>query len=98
VLAACELLEKEPELAGRVRFSTDEVLFRINDRLLAPNSADTFAGIRPELDAFVRRLYGGADVSLLHEGGPRELFSVRVIARGAAPVATLLDRLGGPPH
>jgi hypothetical protein len=97
-LAACELLEKEPELAGRLRFSTGEVLFRINDRLRAPNTADTFAALRPELAAFARRLYGEADVSLVHEGSPRELFSVRVIARDAAPVATLLDRLGAPPH
>jgi hypothetical protein len=96
-LAACELLEKEPELAGSVRFSTDEVLFRINDRLRAPNTAETFANVRPELEAFARRLYG-TDVSLVHEGSERELFSVRVIARGAVPVATLLDRLGGPPH
>jgi len=97
-LAACELLEKEPQLAGKVRFSTDEVLLRINDRLRAPNTAETFASVRPELEAFARRLYAGADVSLVHEGSPRELFSVRVMARGAQPVAALLDRLGGPPH
>jgi hypothetical protein len=96
-LAACHLLELEPELAGKVRFATNEFLFRINDRLRAPNTAGFFARVRPELDTFARRLFEGIDISLAAEAGERELFSVRLRAAGAPSLAALLDRLGGPP-
>ena len=37
-LHAALLLEKDLALTGKVRFATDELLFRINDRLEAPNT------------------------------------------------------------
>ena len=37
-LKACRRLETDPILAGSARFRLDEVLFVLNDRLLAPNS------------------------------------------------------------
>src|SRR5205814_1119849 len=52
-LEACNLLEEEPALHGRVRFRTDELLFRVYDRLLAPNTDETFAEVKPELEAFL---------------------------------------------
>jgi hypothetical protein len=96
VLTACQLLEKEPEVSGKMRFRTNDVLLRINDRLRAPNTPDTFNELKPELEAFARRLYDGVAVSLSQEGTQRELFSVRLLAPGAPSVSALLDRLGGP--
>src|SRR4051794_8276920 len=37
-LEACALLEENSELAGRIKFRTDRVSVKINDRLLAPNN------------------------------------------------------------
>jgi hypothetical protein len=89
-LTAAALLEKESALG--LRFRTDELLFRINDRLLAPATEATFAEVRPALDAACTRLFG-ADYKLALTGTPRELFTVRITSGGKADLATLLSRL-----
>jgi hypothetical protein len=94
-LHAARLLEQEPALAGKLRFRTDELAFRINDRLAAPNTPATFAAVRTELESFCARLHA-APVQLTPATDPKALFSVKVTGP-ATNVATLLDRLGGAP-
>ena len=50
-LYAASLLEKDLALTGKIKFATNELLFRVNDRLAAPNSDATFAALKPELEA-----------------------------------------------
>ena len=95
-LSVATLLERDPALSGEVRFATNELLFRINDRLLAPNTDATLAAVNPELEALAKRLFGGP-VELARAGGPKELFSVRLTSATSASLATLLERAGGPP-
>jgi hypothetical protein len=95
-LHVAALLEKEPSLAGKVAFATNELLFRVNDRLAAPNTDATFASLRDELEALGQRLFGGA-VALARVGGPKELFAVRLTSAASAPLGALLERAGGPP-
>ena len=95
-LNAAALLEREPALSGKLRFATNELLFRINDRLAAPNSDATFASVKPELEELTRRIFGGP-VELTRLGGSKALFAVRVTAPTSLPLATLLERAGGPP-
>jgi hypothetical protein len=91
---AALLIEKEPVLAGKIRFSTEEWLLRVNDRLAAPNDEATFAAHRPELEAFCRRLFEGASsVELRRVGEPRQLFSLSITAKGAPPLEELAHRL-----
>jgi hypothetical protein len=92
VLNAAALLEKSFD--GKLRFRTDELLFRINDRLQAPAGEATFAAVRPELDAFCGRLLGGHKLALTGEA--RQLFSVKITSDDKADLATLLGRAGGP--
>ncbi|HTW23542.1 MAG TPA: hypothetical protein VMD78_08080 [Candidatus Baltobacteraceae bacterium] len=77
-LAACQVLEQEPRLAGKLRFAGDEIEIFVNDRVLAPNRPETFEAARPELDAFARKLFHGAEYSLAYDSSrdPRSLFSV----------------------
>jgi hypothetical protein len=93
---AAALLEKEAAFAGKLRFRTDELLFRINDRLGAPNTEETFAAVRPELDALCGKLFG-AGYKLSPAARPRELFAVKIATDGKLSLAALLDRLGGAP-
>jgi hypothetical protein len=93
---AASLLEREPTLEGKVRFATNELLFRVNDRLLAQNDEATFAALSPELEAFGRKVFGGS-CDLARVGGPKDLFAVRLTTATSAPLATLLERAGGPP-
>ena len=95
-LFAASLLERAPALSGKLRFATNELLFRINDRLLAPNTDQTLAAVKPELDAFGARIFG-APADLKRVGGPKDLFAVRLTSSTSAPLATLLERAGGVP-
>ena len=99
-LHAAALLEKEPLLsgAGALAFAPNEFLFRINDRLAGPATDETFAAVRPELEALGRRLFEGAPFELGRVGDEKSLFAVRMAGpKETAPLATLLSRLGGPP-
>ena len=95
-LHAAVLLEQESMLSGKVRFATNEFLFKINDRLAAPNSDQTFARVRPELEALARSIFA-QPFELARVGGPKELFSVRLTSPIGAPLTALLERAGGPP-
>jgi hypothetical protein len=95
-LEACARLESHPGLNGRLRFRTDEIVFRINDRLLGPNNAETYAAVKPELESLVRELYPQASASFEHRADPLRLFEVRIKATQGPDVATLLGRLGTP--
>jgi hypothetical protein len=95
-LNAALLLEKDLALTGKIRFATNELLFRVNDRLAAPNNDATLAALRPELEALCKTLFAGP-FELAREGGAKELFAVRIKSPTSAPLATLLERAGGPP-
>ncbi|HSY24615.1 MAG TPA: hypothetical protein VK841_20960 [Polyangiaceae bacterium] len=93
---AASLLERDPAFAGKLRFATGELLFRINDRLAASNDDATFAAVKPELEGLARRLYE-SPFDLTRVGGPKDLFAVRITSPNAVPLATLLERAGGAP-
>ena len=92
-LRACVRLEDEPALSGRLRFRTDEAVVRINDRLLAPNTPETYRQVEPELRAFLSDLYPGEQVALEPRHSPLTLFEVRIKVSGRAPARDLLERL-----
>lgn len=96
-LHAAALLERDPALSGKIRFAPNELLFRINDRLAAPNSDATLAAVRPELDTLAGKIFGGT-FELARVGGPKDLFAVRLTSRAGVPLATMLERAGGPPE
>ncbi|MEM7586593.1 MAG: hypothetical protein AAF560_24605 [Acidobacteriota bacterium] len=75
---AARLLEQEDSLAAAPRLARDRLAFRINDRLLAPNTTDTLAAVDPDLRSLLREIYGDAEVELEHESDPRACFGVQV--------------------
>jgi hypothetical protein len=92
-LEACARLEGEERLAGRIRFRTDEIQFRIYDRLLAPNTAETFAAVKPDLERLLRDLYGGAEFALERRQSSLSVFEVRIRSLSSPPVSELLSHL-----
>ena len=95
-LHAALLLEKDLALSGKIKFATNELLLRVNDRLAAPNSDATLAALRPELETLCKTLFA-APFELARIGGAKELFGVRITSGTSAPLAMLLERAGGPP-
>jgi hypothetical protein len=94
-LTAADLLERDPSLAGRLRFRTDEISVRFNDRLLAPNTPEVVADFLPHVAAAAEQLFGRPVKVTPHNTSPRQLLELRVTAEDAPPVAGLLERAGG---
>lgn len=88
-LTVAQILEKENGL----KFNGAEVQIVINDRLLVPNTSETFAALEPDLKSFFNKLYDGAEYSLAHNNDPRERFTVDVKANSSFDVDTLLKNL-----
>jgi len=89
VLSAACLLEKENGL----KFNAQEVQVIINDRLIAPNTTETFAALEPDLRTFFDKLYNGTEYTLTNNADPRERFTVNVKAATNFDVETLLKTL-----
>jgi hypothetical protein len=89
-LTAARLLERE----NGVKFNAHEAQVLINDRLLVPNTPETFAALEPDLRTFFDRLYNGTEYTLTYSSAdPRERFTVDVKAATSFDVETLLKNL-----
>jgi hypothetical protein len=86
-LKACQLLENESSLG--FEFATDEVLFRVQDRLKAPNEDATYDAYKPALEQAASAFFGGAP-ALERLGGEREPFAVRISTGASGSVADAL--------
>jgi hypothetical protein len=90
VLQAAARLEENPGL----RFRTDELSVRIADRLLAPNTSETFESVRRDLETFTQNLFGPqGNYEITHDPAPDKLFEVTIKSNKNVPVADLLTRL-----
>ena len=94
-LEVAHKLEQHPSLAGRVKFKTDELVFRINDRLHGPNSTTTYEEVKPALESILAEAYPIADVKLDYRpASPLDLFEVKIKSSTNPGVAAMLECLG----
>ena len=92
---AGRLLEKDASLSGPVRFRGNEIECIVNDRLHAPNLAETFTAFRPAFDNFLATLSPGTSWDLTREPDPQGRFGVLAHAPRTESVAMatgLLDQ------
>lgn len=76
---ACQRLEEEFTGDGPLRFSRSEFELIVNDRALAPNTAETLAACRPEVEEFLGQVLGHREFSLEHDASDtRRRFSITV--------------------
>ena len=92
-LTACQRLETDHRLGGRLRFNSQEIEIFINDRLLAPNCDATREAAGPDLQIFLQKLFRGSEFSMSYGNDPRKLFSASVKAVHPFTVAELLEKL-----
>lgn len=95
-LTACQRLESEASLNGKLRFNGQEMEVFINDRLVAPNRQATREALSSELPSFFQKLFGGSEYSLSYGRDPRRLFTVSVKTCQPFAVADLLKNLTCP--
>jgi hypothetical protein len=93
-LLAAARLEQHPGL----RFRTDEFAVKIADRLLAPNTNETFESVRRDLETFALSVLGPQKtLEITHTpGDPRSLFEVTIKSSTSATVSDLLAKLPAP--
>jgi hypothetical protein len=92
-LTACQRLEADPRLRGKLQFNGQEIEIFVNDRLFAPNTDATRDAAAPDLRDFSQKLFGGSEYSLSYNTDPRRLFTAFVKAARPFPVADLLRNL-----
>jgi hypothetical protein len=92
-LTACERLQSDSRLQGKLQFNGRDVELFFNDRLLAPNRDSTRTESESVLRTFLQKLFRGADYSLSYETDPRRLFSVSVKSSQSFSAAELLENL-----
>lgn len=96
VLSKCELLEASEELENAIHFNGSEILFMINNRNLAPNTADTAASIQSDLEPILQKMYGDDDFTIERTSEDvRERFALRISAKSEKSISDLLSNLGG---
>jgi hypothetical protein len=93
VLTACQRLEGEPRLDGKIRFNGQDIEIFINDRLLAPNNSATRDAFDADFRAFCQKLFRGKEYSISYGVDPRSLFTANVKAAQSHTVADLLEAL-----
>ena len=93
-LTACQRLEAESRLGGKLRFNGQEMEILINDRLLAPNSEATREAFKSDFETFFQQLFQSSNFSTAYGSDPRKLFSVSVKTAQPFPAAELLKNLG----
>ncbi|MCC7235850.1 MAG: hypothetical protein IT163_11140 [Bryobacterales bacterium] len=82
VLHAARLLETAPEFAGKLAFDRDRWEVSVNDRLLAPNTPESYAILEALVAAELPPAAGAGNWAISHSGEPREL--LRASARRTA--------------
>ena len=92
-LTACQRLESEPRLGGKIGFDGQTVEILVNDRLLAPNNGASREALKSDLEQFAQKLFRGSEYSMSYENDPRKLFAVTVKVAQTFSVAELLERL-----
>jgi hypothetical protein len=92
-LIACERLEMEPRLEGKLQFNGQEIECFVNDRLLAPNREASREAFQADFDRFFERLFRGGEYSLRYASEPRKLFGVSVKSAQVFTTAELLANL-----
>jgi hypothetical protein len=96
VVQAASWLEEDPALAGKIKFRTNELQFRIYDRLLAPNTNQTFAAVKDDLEAMIADAWGAPPLTMNFVPGELPLFEVQIKAPSSPKLAELLERLPSP--
>lgn len=92
-LRGCDALQNEPAVHGALSFDPGRLEVRVMSRLAAPNTAETYQALAPEIEAFLSELYNSSEVSLEHQSDPRQPFGVHARIPGDHDMAGLLSRL-----
>ena len=93
VLRACQLLQEDENTMEKIKFQGSAIQVFSNDRLMAPNTDETFSSMEGDLKDFLNRLYPDTEYSLSRDTDPKERLKIDVTANKSVEVGTMLERL-----
>lgn len=79
-LAVCHRLEGEPEFKGKLHFDEKGFALTFNDRLLYPNTEDSWTRLRPAVEEFLAAKFGAGAYNLRRNYDLRERLGAEVVA------------------
>jgi hypothetical protein len=92
-LLACSHLEDEAAFRGKLKFDAGHCEVILNDRLLAPNTEETWLELRPHFEAFFDGLFGSGRYLMKRLGERRERFRIEVNTLSQIDVRSTLEVL-----
>jgi len=92
-LTACQLLENEPEIRGKMKFAAHHLQVFVNDRAVAPAGPQSQQALEGILKPFLHSLYGGAACHLIPETDPKKRVGFEVKVEKAFEIPALLEKL-----
>lgn len=93
LLRVAKRLEDEPGFSHKPRFHSGDLMFIVNSRALAPNTAETFAAVKQDVMQVLEKAYGPGNVTLEHRIDPRQRFMVQVVVKGSPSLNEVIGRL-----
>lgn len=85
-----KLLEADQRLEGSVKLNGGKFYWMSNDRLLAPNTDEAFAAVKPELEAALQEIYPNQQVNLSRvENDDRDRLCILVETEQPVDIGTL---------
>ena len=92
-LAACEKIEKDGRLTGKINFECQEIEILVNDRIYVSNQEKFHQEIDPKFKDVCEVLFINNNYSITHSEDPRELYSIRLKADLPLDKKTILKTL-----
>jgi hypothetical protein len=87
-------LQAEPALRGKLRFSVNDALVSLNDRLLGEDSPAAFEALKSDVEAVAKELFRGATVTVNRDADARRRLSLHIrISAGINDLAQALADL-----
>lgn len=94
-LKASQLLESQFVGDGPLTFSRRSFELSVNDRALAPNTAETFEACKGDIQGFLDATFGAGACTIEHQADPRCRFAVVVTLAKPFDPAAILQSLSG---
>ena len=93
LLNAAKLLESESASDVRMTFHTGRLQLQVHDRVHAPNTDDTLATLRSDVEAVMKTLFGDGPVTIERVGDDRSALTINVTASVTDDLTTLIARI-----
>jgi len=92
-LKACQRLEAEASLGGKIRFNGRDVELFINDRLLVPNREDVRKAFDADFRTLFDKLFRAGNYAMSYETDSRRLLGVSAKASNSYSISELITNL-----